>query len=127
MVHNADPENPTVATDVDVRSLLVVKIVHTVVWVFFVACIVAIPVLAHAGELMWAAVFAGVVFLEVLVLACNRWSCPLTPVAARYTDDRRANFDIFLPEWLAEHNKTVFGVLYLGGVAYLMVRWVGVV
>ena len=104
-----------------------VKIVHTVVWVFFVTCIVAIPVLAWRGDLGWAAVFAAVVFLEVLVLAVNRWSCPLTPVAARYTDDRRANFDIFLPEWLAEHNKEVFGTLYVLGVVYLAVRWVGVV
>ena len=125
-MHNADPEISIVATDVDARSLLVVKIVHTVVWVFFVACIVAIPVLAYARELGWATVFAAIVFLEVLVLAVNRWSCPLTPVAARYTDDRRANFDIFLPEWLAEHNKEVFGTLYVAGVVYLVVRWLGV-
>jgi hypothetical protein len=27
--------------------------------------------------------------------------CPLTGIAARYTDDRRDNFDIYLPPWLA--------------------------
>ena len=123
MVHNACRETSTVPTNNDERALLVVKIVHTVVWVFFVACIGAIPVLAWTGQLGWSAVFAGIVAVEVLVLAVNRWSCPLTPVAARYTDDRRANFDIFLPEWLAEHNKTVFGALYVAGVVYLVVRW----
>jgi len=130
MDRGAQPEarfgDRTLRTDADARALQIVKIVHTVVWVFFVACIVAIPVLASREAFGWATVVAGVVFLEVLVLALNRWSCPLTPVAARYTDDRRANFDIFLPEWLAEHNKTVFGALYVGGVVYLMVRWVGV-
>jgi hypothetical protein len=59
------------------------------------------------------------------VLAVNRWRCPLTPIAARYTEDRRANFDIYLPEWLARYNKEIFGTLYLAGVVLLVVRWVG--
>jgi hypothetical protein len=50
------------------------------------------------------------------VLLFNRMRCPLTGVAARYTDDRRDNFDIYLPEWLARHNKTIFGTLYVAGV-----------
>jgi hypothetical protein len=51
--------------------------------------------------------------------------CPLTPIAAQYTTDRRDNFDIFLPEWLAGHNKTVFGCLYVGGVLYVLWLWLG--
>jgi hypothetical protein len=106
------------------RSLLVVKVVHTIVWVFFVACIVAVPVLARRGAFAAAALCAVVVLAEVLVLALNRWSCPLTPLAGRYTEDRRPNFDIFLPEWLARHNKTVFGWLYAAGLVYLIASWV---
>ena len=34
------------------------------------------------------------------MLVVNRWRCPLTSAAERYTTDRRANFDIYLPEWL---------------------------
>ncbi|MEX1311345.1 MAG: hypothetical protein AB1Z65_13060 [Candidatus Sulfomarinibacteraceae bacterium] len=105
------------------RPLLVIKVVHTIVWVFFVVCIVAVPVLTRRGAFATAACLAAVVLVEVLVLVFNRWSCPLTPVAARHTDDRRANFDIFLPEWLARHNKTVFGWLYVGGLVYLLVSW----
>jgi hypothetical protein len=41
-------------------------------------------------------------------------------VAARYSGDRRANFDIDLPEWLARHNQRIFGSLYVIGVAYLV-------
>ena len=110
-------------TGADHRTLVAVKIVHTVVWAFFVLCIVAIPVLAWRGEHVRAAWFVGIVFVEVLVIVLNRWRCPLTPVAARYTEDRRANFDIFLPEWLARHNQTIFGALYLAGVAYLVLSW----
>jgi len=106
------------------RALLLVKAAHSVIWVFFVLCIAAIPVLTLNGRLGAAAWFAGIVLLEVAVLALNRWTCPLTPIAARFTDDRRDNFDIFLPEWLARHNKSIFGALYLAGVALLLVRWV---
>jgi hypothetical protein len=60
----------------------------------------------------------------VVVLAFNQMRCPLTSVAARYTDDRLDNFDIFLPEWLARHNKVIFGTLYLAGVLFSIVRWV---
>ena len=104
----------------DQGTLLAVKIVHTVVWAFFVLCIAAIPVLAWRGEYVKATWFAGIVLVEVFALLLNRWRCPLTPVAARFTEDRRANFDIFLPEWLARHNKLIFGALYLAGVAHLV-------
>jgi hypothetical protein len=63
------------------------------------------------------------VAVEVLVLAFNRWRCPLTDVAARHTSDRRDNFDIYLPEWLARHNKVIFGTLYVAGLAFL--GWAG--
>lgn len=49
--------------------------------------------------------------------------CSLTRVAGRYTDERRPNFDIFLPPWLARYNKVIFGVLYLVGIALTVARW----
>ena len=61
--------------------------------------------------------------LETLVLALNRWTCPLTPVAARYTADRAPNFDIFLPRWLARWNKEIFGPLFALGALALLLRW----
>jgi len=56
------------------------------------------------------------------VLWLNGWRCPLTDVAARYTDDRRANFDIYLPEWLARYNKQIFGPMYAVGLIVLAIR-----
>ena len=109
----------------DDRRLRLIKLMHTVVWAGFAGCIVAIPVLALQQRFRLAALLALIVLGEVVVLALNRWRCPLTPIAARYTDDRRANFDIYLPEWLARHNKEIFGPLYLAGVVLLVVRWVG--
>jgi uncharacterized membrane protein YeiH len=102
-----------------------VKLLHTVIWAFFAASILAIPGLGGVGRYGYAAVLAGIVFMEVLVLAFNGGRCPLTGIAERYTDDRRDNFDIYLPEWLARHNKLIFGVLYLAGMLWTGALWAG--
>lgn len=102
--------------------LRLVKVVHTVVWAFFAGCIFAIPVLAWRGAFSAAFVVIAVVCVEVVVILANRWRCPLTDVAARYTDDRRDNFDIYLPVWLARHNKTIFGWLYAAGLVFTLAR-----
>ena len=115
------PRLPTpIATS---RTLWLVKFVHTVVWSFFAACIVALPIASLLGEYVLAASLAAVVLVEVVVLALNNMRCPLTGVAAQYTVDRRPNFDIFLPEWLARYNKVIFGALYVAGVAFALSRW----
>jgi hypothetical protein len=67
----------------------------------------------------------AVVALEVAVLLINQWRCPLTIIAERYTDDRRDNFDIYLPEWLARYNKTLFGGIYVAGVVYAAALYFG--
>ena len=113
-------------TDAGIRTagaLRAVKIVHTLVWAVFAGAIVAIPVAAWSGRFAVAAGLIGLVLLEVLVLAANRMRCPLTDVAARYTDERQDNFDIYLPLWLARANKEIFGPLYAAGILYTVVRW----
>lgn len=107
------------------EALRAVKIAHTVIWAFFASCIVAIPIYAWRGKLAVAVVFIGVVSVEVLVLAFNRMRCPLTDIAARYTPDRRDNFDIYLPLWLARYNKHVFGTLFVAGLLVTLVAWRG--
>jgi hypothetical protein len=114
----------TPAVDPALTRLRAVKLLHTVIWAFFAGCIVAIPVFAWADRYGYAAVFSAVVLLECLILLLNRFRCPLTDVAARYTDDRRDNFDIYLPKWLARHNKTIFGLLYIAGMLFALIRWI---
>ncbi len=60
---------------------------------------------------------------ECLVLGLNRGRCPLTDVAARYTDDRADNFDIYLPLWLARYNKIIFGFLFVAGELIVLWQW----
>lgn len=106
-----------------IRPLQLVKLLHTIVWAFFATSILAIPLLAWAGHYPHAGILIVIVLVEVIVLIANGWRCPLTSVAARFTDDRRDNFDIYLPAWLARHNKVLFGALYILGVAVTLVRW----
>jgi hypothetical protein len=68
--------------------------------VLFAGCIIAIPVVAGRGHYGWAAVLIGFVLVECGVLGANRSRCPLMGLGARHTEQRSANFDIYLPLWL---------------------------
>jgi hypothetical protein len=105
------------------RALVVVKIAHTAAWAFFGGCVLVIPVASWQGHHAAAGWLAFIVLLEVVILIVNGWRCPLTALAARFTEDRNDNFDIYLPLWLARHNKLIFGVLYGLGLAFAFVRW----
>ncbi len=103
--------------------LTLIKLLHTLVWAFLVACIAGIYAFSAAGRLDWALAAIAIVTAEVVVLFLNRMRCPLTPLAARYTEERRPNFDIYLPEWVARYNKEIFGALYVGGILFALVTW----
>ena len=94
----ADPHTP--------RALVVVKIAHTVAWGFFAGCILAIPVVSWWGRHVAAAWLSAIVLAEVVILVANGWRCR--------GDWRSAA----LP-----HNKLIFGVLYLLGMAFAYFRW----
>jgi hypothetical protein len=103
--------------------LRAIKLAHTLIWAFFAGCVLALPLASALGAHRLAALLAGAVALEVLVLAFNRLRCPLTALAARYTDDRRPNFDIYLPVWLARNNQRIFGSLYFAGLGFALLCW----
>ncbi len=107
----------------NVRALWRIRLVHTVIWAVFAGSIVAIPIAARTDRLHAALWLSLLVWVEVAILVANRMRCPLTGVAAHYTDNRSDNFDIFLPEWLARNNKTIFGGLFVLAEIYLLWRW----
>jgi uncharacterized membrane protein len=107
----------------DPPALRAIKIVHTLAWALFAGCIVALPVAAYFRAFPLAALLIAIVLVEVVILVANRLRCPLTAVAARYTSDRRANFDIYLPLWVARYNKEIFGTLFVAGILFTLVQW----
>jgi len=103
--------------------LTAIKVLHTVVWALLAGAIVLLPFLAVQGVFRWAAILSVVILIECIVLLANGWRCPMTDLAAKYTDDRSPNFDIYMPNWLARHNKTIFGALFVVNEAIFLVIW----
>jgi hypothetical protein len=103
--------------------LRAIKWAHTLVWALLAGCILAIPWVSWRGAHRAAAWLTAVVAVELVVVVLNHGRCPLTSAAARYTEDRRDNFDIYLAEWLARYNMLVFGALYVAGVVFALARW----
>ena len=105
------------------QKLLLVKLAHTIIWAFFV-CVIGYVVYAgiydRIDATVWVAI--GVVILEGVVILMNDGKCPLTNIGARYTTDRNDAFDIFLPNWLANHNKLIFTSIFAAGVALVLFR-----
>lgn len=97
-------------------KLFWVKLIHTVIWAFFVTVIFYVLYCGLANQLTtytWIAI--GLVVVEGLVLLVFGGRCPLTILARNYADSDRDNFDIFLPIWLARYNKLIFTSLYVIG------------
>lgn len=67
----------------------------------------------------------AIILIEVVVLIVNGWRCPLTNFAAKYAKERKDNFDIYLPNWLAKYNMAIFGSLFVASIIFTFFRWVG--
>lgn len=101
--------------------LTAIKLLHTAIWAFLAASILALPLAGVLRRFRLSVILGAIVLLECGVLGVNGGRCPLTDVAARYTLDRGSNFDIYLPDWLARYNKIIFGSLFVFG--ELVVVW----
>jgi len=61
----------------------------------------------------WVWICIGAILMEGLVLLYFKKICPITLIARRYTDSTKDNFDIYLPNWLAKHNKLIYVTLFV--------------
>ncbi len=105
------------------HELRQIKLLHTAIWAVMAASILALPWAGWVGQFHWAFGLTLLILGECLALGLNRGRCPLTDVAARYTDDRADNFDIYLPLWLARYNKIILGFLFVAGELIVLWQW----
>jgi len=90
-------------------KLMLIKAVHTLVWIFFNGVIFYMLYAVLADKLdKWLWICFGLVILEGLTLLLFKFFCPLTIIARRYSDSTRDNFDIYLPNWLARYTKLIY-------------------
>jgi hypothetical protein len=107
-------------------KLTAVKIVHTLIWLFFVTAIFYILYSGITNKITITTWIAIVLIVgEGAVLVLFKMFCPLTLIARKYSDSEKDNFDIFLPNWLARHNKIIFTTIYLVGVIIVLLRVMG--
>ncbi len=103
--------------------LAAIKFLHTVIWAVVAGCILALPVTAFIHRFDLAMILTAVIAAELAALVLNAGRCPLTSLASRFTADRADNFDIYLPNWLARHNKTIFGAILTVNELFVLWCW----
>ncbi|MEJ5963364.1 hypothetical protein [Pedobacter immunditicola] len=105
------------------NKLLIIKIVHTMIWLFFNVVIFYLLYAAITNRInTWVWIGVGLVLVEGFVLLLFRWMCPLTVIARHYSDSTKDNFDIFLPQWLARHTKLIYTSLFAIALLILLFR-----
>ncbi len=107
------------------NKLLTIKIIHTVIWLFFVLVIFYVlytGIINNVTLYTWAGI--ALIIGEGLTLLIFKMFCPLTLMARKYSTSEKDNFDIFLPNWLAKHNKIIFTSIFLIGVVLVIYRTV---
>ena len=104
-------------------KLALIKTLHTVIWVFFNVVIFYLLYAVLADKIdKWIWICLGLLALEAMVLFTFKKVCPVTLIARKYSDSQKHNFDIYLPEWLAKHNKTIYSAVVLVAILILVFR-----
>lgn len=107
------------------KPLTVIKLVHTLIWIFFNVVIFYLLYAAIANKIdKWVWICIGFVLLEGAVLLLFKWFCPLTVMARKYSDSAKRNFDIYLPEWLAKYNKIIYTSIFVAALVILVYRMI---
>ncbi len=105
------------------RKLVGIKIVHTIIWLFFNVVIFYLLYAVITNRIDWRVWGCiGLVVIEGLVLAAFNMFCPLTLMARKYSDSTKDNFDIYLPNWLAKYNKLIYTSLFGIAIMILVLR-----
>ena len=103
--------------------LKLVKTVHTIIWVIMTVSNFMAFYFAYIGQFdLWFWLPASLIFLEIIIILTNNWKCPVTTVAEKYTENRKPNFDIYLPEWLAKYNVRIYTVLIIVEIIVVLVK-----
>lgn len=105
------------------NKLLAIKLIHTIIWAFFVFVIFYIlysGITNSVNTFTWIGI--GLIIGEGFILLVFKMFCPLTIIARNYSNSQKDNFDIFLPNWLAKHNKLIFTSIFIVGLIIVLAR-----
>jgi len=107
----------------DSQKLKLIKILHTLIWVFFNVVIFYLLYSVLVNKIdRWVWICLSLILLEGLVLLIFKAVCPITLVARKYSDSQKDNFDIYLPNWMAKYNKPIYTTLVIIAIIVLIYR-----
>lgn len=106
-------------------KLGLVKVFHTLIWVFFNLVIFYLLYAVIANKIdKWVWICISLILLEGVILVVFKNICPVTLIARKYSKSPKDNFDIYLPNWLARYNKEIYSIIVLIAVVILIYRLV---
>lgn len=104
-------------------KLVLIKTIHTLVWIVFNVVIFYLLYAVIIDKIdKWVWICLSLICVEGFVLLVFKNICPITIVARNYSRSDRANFDIFLPNWLAKYNKEIYSAIVAVAVLILIYR-----
>ena len=107
----------------DRPKLKKIKIIHTLIWIFFNVVISYMLYAVISNKLdIWLWICYFIILMEIITLFYFRFSCPLTLIARKYSNSKKANFDIYLPNWLAKYNRLIYGCVILAVMVMTIIR-----
>ena len=105
------------------RSILFIKLVHSLIFLVQSACVGVVAYSAIADRITTATWIAfGLVLVEGVVLALNGCRCPLTTYAERLGASSGSVTDIFVPKWFADRTFAICGVVFAVACLVLVMR-----
>jgi hypothetical protein len=108
------------------RAVLVIKTVHTLIFLFMSTCILYILFCGLAQIYDWKLVVAfGAVLLESVVYLANGRRCPVTRLAQHYGDPTGNDLiaDLFLPPAFARRIPPLCGGLFVVSIFVLVFNY----
>ena len=105
------------------RKLLYIKSLHTLIWIFFnvvIFYLLTAVIMNRIDKWVWYSLTA--IAAEIIILIVFKNICPVTIIAKKYSDSQKANFDIFLPNWLAKYNKHIYSIILAIALLILIYR-----
>lgn len=90
-------------------KLTLIKLIHTLIWVFinFVIFYMFYAVIIDKLD-NWFWIGYELIILEGIIFLIFKLFCPVKVLARKYSDSTKDNFEIYPPNWLAKHNKSIY-------------------
>jgi hypothetical protein len=106
------------------QKFLAIRIVHSIVYFFMMACLGYIFYCAIVKRYDWILLVSLIaIIIEGAVIFINRCNCPLTAFAEKYSSNKGSVTDLFLPEWCARNTFKIATIVFIIELIWLAIGY----